>query len=101
MRRFEKISVNEFKKEGFNDLEAYNDLKIPHRGSKFSAGYDFATAWKTTLPAGETVKIPTLIKADMDNDDVLLIVVRSSLGFKHNVRLANTVAVVDKDYYRK
>ena len=35
----------------------------------------------------------------MENDEVLLILVRGSQGFKYNVRLINQVGVVDKDYY--
>ena len=35
----------------------------------------------------------------MENDEVLLICVRGSQGFKYNVRLINQVGIVDKDYY--
>lgn len=51
------------------------------------------------MPAKSTVKIPTLLKVCMEDDEVVLIDVRSSLGFKHNVRLNNTIAIIDRDYY--
>ena len=97
-RRFEKISKEEYLKE-FYDNGDYEDLELPARGSKFSAGYDFHAPFRIILFGKECVKIPTLVKADMEEDEVLLIDVRSSLGFKHNIRLANTIGVVDKDYY--
>lgn len=55
--------------------------------------------WDIDLPAKSSVKIPTLLKVCMEDDEVVLIDVRSSLGFKHNIRLNNTIAVIDKDYY--
>lgn len=45
------------------------------------------------------MKIPTGIKANMENNDVLFLVVRSSMGFKYNVRMCNQVGVIDSDYY--
>ena len=102
-RRFEKISRDEcFAELGAEhecSVEEYESLELPTRGSKFSAGYDFHTPYRITLQARSMTKIPTMIKADMEEDEVLLIDVRSSLGFKHNIRLANTIGVVDKDYY--
>ena len=98
-RRFEKISKKEFEKEYICSIQEYEELELPTRGSKFSAGYDFHAPYRIVLEAGKCIKIPTLIKADMEEDEVLLIDVRSSLGFKHNVRLANTIGVGDKDYY--
>ena len=100
MRKFEKISLGEFHKN-FSENEDiyYNNLTMPKRGSKYSAGYDIAVPWDIDLPARSTIKIPTLLKVAMEDDEVVLIDVRSSLGFKHNVRLANTIAVIDKDYY--
>ena len=35
----------------------------------------------------------------MEGDEVLLLVDRSSMGFKYNVRMCNQVGVIDKDYY--
>ena len=102
MRRFEKISLEEFHKNySENEDVYYENLTMPKRGSKYSAGYDISVPWDIDLPPKDTVKIPTLLKVCMEDDEVVLIDVRSSLGFKHNVRLNNTIAVIDKDYYRK
>ena len=32
-------------------------------------------------------------------DEVLLLIVRSSMGFKYNIRLCNQVGIIDADYY--
>ncbi len=100
MRKFEKISLQEYHRfqTGYDETW-YNNLELPKRATKYSAGYDIYSPFDLVLKKGETLKIPTLLKVDMNEDEVLLIDVRSSLGFKHNVRLANTIGVVDKDYY--
>ena len=99
-RKFEKISLKEYHRfqTGYDETW-YNNLELPERKTKYSAGYDIATPFNIVLKAKECTKFPTLIKADMNEDEVLMIYVRSSLGFKHNVRLVNTVGIIDKDYY--
>ena len=99
MRKFEKISYEQFEKDIASDLELYNSLILPKRGTKYSAGYDIYSLEDFTLKPNETKKIATGLKADMMEDEVLYILVRSSMGFKYNVRLCNQVGVVDKDYY--
>ncbi len=99
MRKFEKISFEQFKKDINDDLELYNSYSLPKRGTKYAAGYDIFSLEDFTLKPGEVKKIATGIKADMMDDEVLYILVRSSMGFKYNVRLCNQVGVVDKDYY--
>ena len=77
-----------------------NKATLPKRGTKYSAGYDFYTANDSPIEigAGETVTIPTGIKAYMNNDEVLLIHVRSSVGIKRGLILANITPVIDSDY---
>ena len=48
---------------------------------------------------GEIKKIPTGYKAKFLSDEMLMIVVRSSMGFKYNVRMCNQVGVIESDYY--
>ena len=79
--------------------ETYNSLKLPKRATAGSAGYDFYTPFDITLEPGETVKIPTGIRAKMENGWVLMIFPRSGLGFKYRLMLDNTVGVIDSDYY--
>ena len=99
MRKFEKISFEQFKKDINDDKNLYNEYLIPKRSTKTSAGYDFKAIEEFSLRPGEIKKIPTGIKACMEKDEVLLIVVRSSMGFKYNIRMCNQVGVIDSDYY--
>lgn len=99
MRKFEKISYEQFKRDIIDDRQLYEEYEIPSRETYYAAGYDFHALCDFVIKPGMTKKIPTGIKAEMENDEVLLIVVRGSQGFKYNVRLINQVGVVDKDYY--
>ena len=99
MRAFEKISFEQFRKDVSDDKELYSSFHIPRRSTKNSAGYDYESLIDFTLLPGETKKIPTGIKACMNDGEVLLNIVRSSMGFKYNVRMCNQVGVIDKDYY--
>ena len=99
MRKFEKISYEQFKRDIIDDRQLYEEYEIPSRETYYAAGYDFHALCDFVIKPGMTKKIPTGIKVEMENDEVLLIVVRSSQGFKYNVRLINQVGVVDKDYY--
>lgn len=98
-RGFEKISFKQFSIDIKNNEELYNEYNTPRRGTKNSAGYDFLAIEDFTIEPGAIVKIPTGIKAYMKNDEVLMIFVRSSMGFKYNVRLCNQVGIIDSDYY--
>lgn len=98
-RYFEKISFEQFKKDVKDDIELYKSYSLPKRQTKYSAGYDFYALFDYTLKPGEIMKIPTGIKASMENDDVLFLIDRGSMGFKYNVRMCNQVGVVDADYY--
>ena len=99
MRKFEKISFEQFKKDIKEDKELYDSYSLPKRSTKNSAGYDFYALYDYTLKPGEIMKVPTGIKASMESDDVLFFIDRSSMGFKYNVRLTNQVGVIDADYY--
>lgn len=99
MRCFEKISFDQFRKDIKDDLQLYNNYILPKRSTKNSAGYDFFAVEKFTIAPGEIVKIPTGCKAKFNFDEALLILMRSSLGFKYNLRLTNQVGLIDSDYY--
>lgn len=99
MRSFEKISFEQFKNDVCDDKLIYNKFKLPNRSTKNSAGYDFFSLFDFSLKPGEIMKIPTGIKVNIENNDVLFLVVRSSMGFKYNVRMCNQVGVIDSDYY--
>lgn len=78
---------------------AYDELSLPKRATRASAGYDFYTPLALTLAPGENVKIPTGIRAQMNEDYVLMIFPRSGLGFKYRLQLNNTVGIIDADYF--
>ena len=77
----------------------YNMLKLPKRATKGSAGYDFYAPGNFTVYPGLSILIPTGIRAKIDEGWTLQIYPRSSLGFKYNIHLNNTVGIIDSDYY--
>lgn len=90
MRYFEVVKDEFRKNEG--------EIKLPTRASKHSAGYDFYSPVNAVIQPNETVMIWTDVKAHMYYDNALLIIPRSSMG-KHPVMIANTVGLIDSDYY--
>ena len=99
MRKFEKISFERFVKDIKKDKDLYNEYKMPVRQTKKSAGYDFFAIEDISIKPGEIKKVPTGIKAIFEEDETLMIFVRSSMGFKWNVRLCNQVGIIDSDFY--
>lgn len=80
--------------------EDYDDLKIPKRATSGSAGYDLYAPFDIELKPGEYNKFPLGIRWVADDvRTFLMIVPRSGLGFKYGVRLANSVGIVDSDYF--
>ena len=79
------------------------DINIPVRKTKFAAGYDIEAAEDIVVPSFKKgmnpVLIPTGLKAYMEDDEVLYLYNRSSNPKKKGLILANSVGVVDKDYY--
>ncbi len=98
MRKFEKISFEQYEKD-LKEVCNYEDIVLPTRSTKHSAGYDFKSPISFILNPGERKKVPTGIKVCMNEDEYLAIFVRSSMGFKYNIRLCNQVGIVDSDYY--
>ena len=88
---------------GFEIAKGYEDknINLPVRKTKFSAGYDIEAASDTLIPAKNQnpILISTGIKAYMQDDEVLMLYNRSSNPKKKGLVLANSVGVVDKDYY--
>ena len=96
MRKFEKVSIDEFSK--YYDKKLYEEYDLPKRMTSHSAGYDFFAIEGFTLMPGEIKKIPTGYKATFGSDEMLMILVRSSMGFKYNVRMTNQVGIIESDY---
>lgn len=87
------------KQRGFEQVTGYDEAIIPVRGTSGSAGYDFCSYEEVTIEPNQTVMVKTGIKAYMLDDEVLQIYPRSSLGVKKHLRLANSVGIIDSDYY--
>ena len=105
---FQKVSFEQFK-EGYLKVkpsaddekirDSYSRIKLPERATEFSAGYDFYATYDFELAPGETILIPTGIRAKIDAGWGLFLFPRSGLGFKYRLQLNNTVGVIDGDYY--
>lgn len=81
------------------DVLEYDGIKLPHRATAGSAGYDFFCPVNLMLEPGRSVKIATGIRVKVEDGWWLAILPRSSLGFKYRVQLDNTCGVIDQDYF--
>lgn len=107
--KFLKVSFEEFKKaycdvygqesDSVIEKEVYDAIKLPRRATSGSAGYDFYAPVDIELKPGETAKIPTGVRAKINDGWVLAIYPRSGLGFKFRLQLNNTVGIIDSDYF--
>ena len=102
--RFYKVSKEQYLKSFDNKnneeiLSIYDDILLPKRATKGSAGYDFFAPFDIVLAPGETIKVPTGIRVSMEENYVLKLYPRSGLGFKYRLQLNNTVGIIDSDYY--
>lgn len=106
--KFHKVSRKQFF-EGWTDTfgetdralleQIYEDIPLPKRATSGSAGYDFFSPVSFTVRPGETIKIPTGIRAEMEPGWVLKCYPRSGLGFKYRLQMNNTVGIIDSDYF--
>ena len=90
---------------GFEVAKGFENagINMPVRKTKYSAGYDIEAAEDIVIPSFKKGDKPTLVKtglkAYMQDDEVLFLYNRSSNPKKKGLILANSVGVVDKDYY--
>ena len=90
---------------GFEVVKGYErcEINLPVRKTKYSAGYDIEAAEDTVIPSFKKGMKPTLVKtglkAYMEDDETLLLYNRSSNPGKKGLIVANSVGVIDKDYY--
>ena len=106
--KFHKVSPAQFVKDWKDTFltadeteisSVYANIRLPLRATAGSAGYDFFAPVDITLAPGETAKIPTGIRVEMEQDWVLKCYPRSGLGFKFRLQLNNTVGIIDSDYF--
>ena len=90
MRKFEIA-------KGFED----RGVVLPQRKTAKSAGYDIIalTDEDVFVHPGMSVNLETGVKACMEDDEVMLLFIRSSLGIKQGLTLSNSCGVIDADYY--
>lgn len=90
---------------GFEIAKGFEEkgINLPIRTTKYSAGYDIEAAEDVVIPSFKKGNAPTLIKtglkAYMANDEYLMLCNRSSNPKKKGLVLANSVGIIDKDYY--
>ena len=103
---FEKVSFEQFQKDVLKNTkiknkieEIYDNIKLPKRATRGSAGYDFFLPFDMVLKPKDSIIIPTGIRCQMNDEYVLQIFPRSSLGFKFRLQLDNVVGIIDSDYY--
>lgn len=93
------------KNRGFEIVKGYENknINIPVRKTLLSAGYDIEAAEDIVIPSFKVGTKPTLIKTGlkcyMENDEYLMLVNRSSNPVKRGLVLANSVGIIDADYY--
>lgn len=79
------------------------DIHIPERKTLYAAGYDIESAEdvviKPFVNGMKPVLIKTGLKSKFPNDECLLLVNRSSNPVKRGLVLANSIGVIDADYY--
>ena len=100
--RFMHVSPQRFRadwQEAFGGIAVPEMPNLPCRATAGSAGYDFFSPLSFSLAPGSCVRIPTGVRARIDDGWVLMLFPRSGLGFKYRLQLNNTVGVVDADYF--
>ena len=93
------------KMRGFEVAKGFENqgINLPVRKTKYSAGYDVEAAEDTLVPSFKPGMKPTLIKTGiksyMQENEYLMLANRSSNPGKKGLILANSVGIIDKDYY--
>lgn len=90
---------------GFEVAKGFENMNIhlPERKTKYSAGYDVEAAEDCVVPSFKKGDNPTFvktgIKAYMQDDEYLMLCNRSSNPKKKGLIMANSIGIIDKDFY--
>ena len=90
---------------GFEVAKGFEEknINLPVRKTKYSAGYDIEAAEDIVIPAFKPGQAPTLVKtglkAYMPEDEYLMLCNRSSNPKKKGLVMANSIGIIDCDYY--
>ena len=93
------------RKRGFEVAKGFEgkQINLPKRSTKNSAGYDIEAAEDCVIPkfvpGQKPVLVKTGLKSYMQSDEVLILANRSSNPGKKGLILANSIGIVDSDYY--
>ena len=93
------------RKRGFEIAKGWEDkgINLPVRKTKYSAGYDIEAAEDTIVPAFKPGQKPTLVKTGLkaycEPDEFYMLCNRSSNPGKRGLVMANSVGIIDSDYY--
>ena len=94
-----KTKIRGFKIVSDNHRKSQEEITLPTRGTSKSAGYDFYSPIDIEIQPNQKVCIWSDVKAYMQEGEVLLLFVRSSIGIKRGLRLSNSTGVIDSDYF--
>lgn len=98
MNRFHKITREHYKELTGSDI-GYDNIILPKRSTKNSAGYDFVSPKRIVLEPNKSIFFTTGIQVELDADKCLILMPRSGLGCKYKLRFNNTVGLIDSDFY--
>ena len=90
---------------GFEVAKGFEDkgINLPLRSTMYAAGYDVEAAEDVTIPSFVLGQKPTLIKTGLkaycQSDEYYMLLNRSSNPIKRGLVLANSVGIIDADYY--
>ena len=90
---------------GFEIAKGYENrgINIPVRKTKNSAGYDVEAAEDVMIEPFKLGMKPTLIKTGLKaycgEDEYYMLVNKSSNPFKKGLVMANSIGIIDADYY--
>ncbi len=104
--KFYKVSFEEFVKDmSFLNLSndelktIYDGIILPKRATEYSAGYDFFAPFEIKINTLEKVLVPSGVRCQIEPGYFLSCYPRSGLGCKFKMSLANTVGIIDGDYF--
>lgn len=99
----DELEIAEPRLRGFEVVSSFEDkgVILPTRSTVGSAGYDIRILCDepVIIMPHTTHVFDTGIKAYMQEDEVLMIYVRSSTGIKKGLRLANGTGVIDSSFF--
>ena len=101
--KFEKVSYKEFKKHTDSAMhcgaDEYDNIMMPQRQTKGSAGYDIASPVNITIPGGCKRIIPSGLKVRIDPEWCMELLIRSHMGINKDIELITGTSLIDSDYY--